>query len=156
MIKSRHKARSLALQELYSMGVQATVTPSVFSTVKSEDELFTFLREDERKELDPTLLAYATFIVNYVVENFEDINAKILAYSRGRSLDRIAPVDLAILRLSIATLLFDKDTHPSIVIDEAVKLSSSYSNEVNFRFINGVLDSFVKENIKTKSTKGTI
>lgn len=153
MIKSRHRARELALQELYSEGVQNSVTPLSFSRTKSLDDMFLFLTEKERAELDPSLLTYAAFIVNYVESNIDDINAKILAYSRGRTLERIAPVDLAILRLSIATLLFDKETHPSIVIDEAVKLSSVYSNDINFKFINGVLDSFVKENIKSKGCK---
>ncbi|MBR5097596.1 MAG: transcription antitermination factor NusB, partial [Spirochaetales bacterium] len=34
--------------------------------------------------------------------------------------------------------------HPNIVIDEAVKLSQEYSTEVNYRFINGLLDTAVR------------
>ena len=38
-----------------------------------------------------------------------------------------------------------KDTHPTIIIDQAVKLSQSLSNDVSYKFINGILDTFVKD-----------
>jgi len=40
--------------------------------------------------------------------------------------------------------LYDKDTHPTIIIDESVKLSQLFSNDVSFKFINGILDAFSK------------
>lgn len=147
MIQSRHSARSLALQELYS----ETLLENVDSSKK---DLFSFLTEEERAEYDESIITYATYLVEIVKENRNDIDAKILTYSRGRSIDRISIVDLSILRLSIATLLFDKSTHPNIVIDEAVKLSREFSNEVSYRFINGVLDAFVKSHINTDGQDG--
>ena len=147
MIQSRHSARSLALQELYS----ETLLENVDSSKK---DLFSFLTDEERAEYDESIIVYATYLVEIVKENKTDIDAKILTYSRGRSIDRISIVDLSILRLSIATLLFDKSTHPNIVIDEAVKLSREFSNEVSYRFINGVLDAFVKSHINTGNQDG--
>lgn len=147
MIQSRHSARSLALQELYS----ETLLENVDSSKK---DLFSFLTDEERAEYDESIIVYATYLVEIVKENKNDIDAKILTYSRGRSIDRISIVDLSILRLSIATLLFDKSTHPNIVIDEAVKLSREFSNEVSYRFINGVLDAFVKSHINTDNQDG--
>lgn len=148
MIQSRHSARSLALQELYS----ETLLENVDSSKK---DLFSFLTDEERAEYDESIIVYATYLVEIVRENKNDIDAKILTYSRGRSLDRISIVDLSILRLSIATLLFDKSTHPNIVIDEAVKLSREFSNEVSYRFINGVLDAFVKSHINNDPQDGS-
>lgn len=147
MIQSRHSARSLALQELYS----ETLLENVDSSKK---DLFSFLTDEERAEYDESIIVYATYLVEIVKENKTDIDAKILTYSRGRSIDRISIVDLSILRLSIATLLFDKSTHPNIVIDEAVKLSLEFSNEVSYRFINGVLDAFVKSHINSDNQDG--
>lgn len=147
MIQSRHSARSLALQELYS----ETLLENVDSSKK---DLFSFLTDEERAEYDESIIVYATYLVEIVKENKTDIDAKILTYSRGRSIDRISIVDLSILRLSIATLLFDKSTHPNIVIDEAVKLSREFSNEVSYRFINGVLDAFVKSHINSDNQDG--
>ena len=144
MITSRHKGRELALQELYSFGVKG-LSPCDILNDKSYS-FFNFLSKSALEEYDSATIAYAVWLVTTVLENFNDINAKISAYSRGRTIDRISPVDLAILRLSFASIMFDKSTHQTIVIDEAVKLSCAYSNEINYKFVNGVLGSFVKEN----------
>jgi N utilization substance protein B len=37
------------------------------------------------------------------------------------------------------------DIHPHIIIDEAVKLSQDFSTEVNYKFINGILDAMQKQ-----------
>lgn len=144
MITSRHKGRELALQELYAFGVKDLSPCDILND--NSYTYFSFLSEDELKEYDDATLTYALWLVRTVLENFNDINAKISAYSRGREIERISPVDLAILRLSFASVMFDKSTHGTIIIDEAVKLSCSYSNEINYRFVNGVLGAFVKEN----------
>lgn len=146
MIQSRHSARTLALQQLYSESMLKKVDEG-----EVDKNLFSFLTDEEKQQYDEQILMYATYLVNVVKENEKDIDAKILTYSRGRSIERISLVDLAILRLSIATLLFDKSTHPNIVIDEAVKLSKEFSNEVSYRFINGVLDAFVKSHNSASS-----
>jgi len=57
---------------------------------------------------------------------------------------RLNRVDLAILRLSVYTLMFQRDIAPSIVIDEAIGISIEFGTDDSFRFINGVLDSVHK------------
>jgi N utilization substance protein B len=66
-------------------------------------------------------------------------------YSTNRPLDRIDIVDRNILRFSIFTLLYAKDIHSHVIIDEAVKLSQEFSSDVNYKFINGILDSMQKK-----------
>ena len=68
----------------------------------------------------------------------------ISRFSSKRSLDNISYVDRNILRISIFTLLYCKDIDPKIVIDESVKLSQEFSTEINYRFINGLLDTAVR------------
>jgi N utilization substance protein B len=54
---------------------------------------------------------------------------------------RLNRVDLAILRMSVYTLMYQNDMAPSIVIDEAIGISKEFGTDDSFRFINGVLDS---------------
>ena len=54
-------------------------------------------------------------------------------------------MDRNILRIAFYQLAITKDVHPAIVIDEAVKLSQELSNDVSFRFINGILDAYRKD-----------
>ena len=65
-------------------------------------------------------------------------------FSYNRPLERIDIVDRNILRLSIYSLL-QNEVHPHVIIDEAVKLSQDFSTEVNYKFINGILDTFQKK-----------
>jgi transcription antitermination protein NusB len=53
-------------------------------------------------------------------------------------------VDRAILRLAMWELT-SGETPPKVVIDEAIELAKSFSTEQSPSFINGVLDSVLKE-----------
>ncbi len=54
-------------------------------------------------------------------------------------LEKIAKVDLAILRLACYELTIDKKAPAKVVIDEAVELAKSYGNPTSPGFINGAL-----------------
>lgn len=53
--------------------------------------------------------------------------------------EKINKVDLAILRLAMFELLFNKKTPPRVVIDEAVELAKEYGGETSPSFVNGAL-----------------
>ncbi len=54
-------------------------------------------------------------------------------------LDKIAKTDLAILRLSVYDLIFDRQLPDKVVIDEAVELAHELSGEKSYSFVNAVL-----------------
>jgi N utilization substance protein B len=54
--------------------------------------------------------------------------------------ERIAKIDLAILRLAMFEMLHRKDIPPVVSINEAIDLSKQFSNADSKRFINGILD----------------
>ena len=54
--------------------------------------------------------------------------------------DRIAKIDLAILRVAIFEMIYRKDIPPVVSINEAIDLSKQFSNADAKRFINGILD----------------
>lgn len=59
-------------------------------------------------------------------------------------IDKIARIDLAILRLASYELLTQKKEPAKVIIDEAVELAKSYGNENSSKFINGVLGTILK------------
>ena len=138
-MKTRHKARELALQTLYAMDfngqLDAGHIPQTFSGV---DETEFDSMEDEVK-------VFARYLVNGTIENLDEIDHLIGQYSLNRPIERIDVVDRNILRLSVFCFLHDKEIHPNIVIDEAVKLSQEFSTDVTYKFINGILDSMSKK-----------
>jgi len=54
--------------------------------------------------------------------------------------DRIAKIDLAILRIAMFEMLHRKDIPPVVSINEAIDISKQFSNADSKRFINGILD----------------
>ncbi|MBQ5781471.1 MAG: N utilization substance protein B, partial [Spirochaetaceae bacterium] len=53
---------------------------------------------------------------------------------------RVCKTDIAILRLSIYTLLFQKDMDKRIVINEAIMLAKEFSPNASYKYVNAVLD----------------
>ena len=79
------------------------------------------------------------------------IDDYIRKYAKGWSLERMARVDLAIIRLALYELLFMDDIPISVSINEAVELAKKYGNEKSSSFINGILGNFIRsESIKTR------
>lgn len=62
-------------------------------------------------------------------------------------IDKIAKIDLAILRLAIYELLIEKKNPPKVTIDEAVELAKEFGGDGGAPFVNGVLGTIVK-NVK--------
>lgn len=62
-------------------------------------------------------------------------------------IDKIAKVDLAILRLAVYELIIAKETPFKVIIDEAVEIAKEYGNPTSSSFINGVLGSIIKRNL---------
>lgn len=139
-MKSRHLARAIAVQTLYSLDFNSRIhdCPLPYS------EGFVGYTKEEEDKLESDVTLYASLMINGVLQHLDEIDEIINRFSSKRSIENISIVDRNILRLSIYTLLYCKDIHPSIVIDEAVKLSQEYSTEVNYRFINGLLDTVVR------------
>lgn len=79
-----------------------------------------------------------------LILNLDFIDEKIKTHLEGWSLNRIAKVDLAILRVAINEMFFDETIPISVSINEAIELAKIYSDELSYRYINGVLGNISK------------
>ncbi|NDD66461.1 transcription antitermination factor NusB [bacterium] len=127
----RSTGRKLAMQLLYQSDIRGGQDPGVFAT--SFWELHGF--QDPIQEWAMGL-ASATWQVR------EQVDGLIAQFAIGWSIQRIQPVDKAVLRLAFYELLHT-DTDPKIIINEAVELSKRYSTTDSPRFINGILGGYL-------------
>src|SRR5690606_28007070 len=67
----------------------------------------------------------------------QQINDSISKYAKGWSIQRIAKVDLSILRLSMYEIMYRDDIPDEVSINEAVELAKKYGGEKSGSFING-------------------
>lgn len=137
-MKTRHKARVIVVQTLYSLDLKGTLRDSKIGVP------FEGLTEDELNSMETELVLYARYLLDGTIEHLVEEDEMINRFSTHRNVEHVDVLDRNILRLSIFSLLYCKDIHPHIIIDEAVKLSREYSNENAYRFINGILDSTVR------------
>jgi N utilization substance protein B len=84
--------------------------------------------------------AYAEELVHGVIEHQAEIDAQIKGLAQNWDFERIAKIDLAILRLAMFEMIHRKDIPPVVSINEAIDLSKQFSNADAKRFINGILD----------------
>lgn len=80
----------------------------------------------------------------YVLENKENLDATISGYSNNWKIDRLALVDLLLLRLAVAEIEM-KLTAPKVVINEILEIAKVYSSKDSVSFINGVLDQWTQK-----------
>ena len=61
-------------------------------------------------------------------------------------IEKINKVDLAILRLAVYELFFEKSAPPKVVVDEAIELAKEYGSETSGGFVNGALGKLIAPN----------
>jgi N utilization substance protein B len=80
-----------------------------------------------------------------VTGNLDRIDELLGEHAEGWAVERMPPVDRAVLRLALYELLWRPDVPPAVAIDEAVELAKSLSTEESPRFVNGVLARVLRE-----------
>jgi len=128
-MKSRTRARSIALQALYEIDV----------TGHSPGEVF----EERIKEvdLDPSLTEFARKIVFGVSPLFRMLDYFIAEHAPEWPLDQVAIVDRNILRIALWEFAVYGKTPLKVAINEAVELAKVFGSDSTPRFVNGVLGS---------------
>jgi len=82
-----------------------------------------------------------------VLASLEELDAVLQAHSKGWTLDRVAPLERNILRLSLWEIQSGV-TPPEVAIDEAVRLAKRYSTDEAGAFVNGVLGGVVRAGVE--------
>ena len=77
-----------------------------------------------------------------IAEKSDEVDKVISEFSTKRSIQRIAKINLAILRLAIYEAKFEDNVPVNVAISEAVLLAQKYAMDPDVSFINGVLGAF--------------
>lgn len=80
-----------------------------------------------------------------IIQERENLDATIKPLLANWRFDRVGVCTRLILRLSLWELIHQKET-PAIIINEAVELAKCFAEDDAYKFINGILDEWVKKN----------
>jgi N utilization substance protein B len=131
-MKSRTRARGLALQVLYEVDMANHPPVEVFQS------------RLEEMPLSEELAEFARRIVFGVLPRIPDLDLMIAKYAPEWPLEQVAPIDRNILRLAFWEFAVQRETPLKVAINEAVELAKQFGSDSAPRFINGVLGSLAE------------
>ncbi len=128
-MKSRTKARSIALQALYEVDISGHL-PGTALEERLTDE-----------PLDSSLADFARQIVFGVLPIVDRLDGFIAQHAPEWPMDQVAIIDRNILRIALWEFAVAGITPIKVAINEAIEMSKIYGSDSTPRFVNGVLGS---------------
>ena len=118
------------MQLLFSMEARNDFSP------ECKDAFLEFYPPENQKN-------YVNSVYGAFANHMEEVDAAIEANAEHWHKDRIAKVDLAVLRVAIAEMTFAEEPTPEgVSINEAVNIAKKFGSEESGRFVNGVLGNY--------------
>ena len=130
---SRRKVRETVFKILFQIDVGKNM-PDFFDNHWLEDESLSPKEKMQVKE-----------ILKKCLENLETIDQLIQKFLHKWNILRISGVDRSLLRLAVYEIKFEEEIPPVVSVNEAIELAKIYKGEESAKFINGILDSILKE-----------
>lgn len=142
-MKSRTKARSVALQALYEVDISGHSPAAAL-----EERLF----DDP---LDANLADFARQIVFGILPIKEKLDNFIAQHAPEWPMDQVAVIDRNILRIALWEFAVSGITPVKVAINEAIEMSKIYGSDSTPRFVNGVLGSLAVRQDEIQKAFGT-
>ena len=157
MANNRRVARECALKMLFAhrfadkAGASPQLLDHFWSHFRFADDALGEPLDTEGAPLATATRVFAEQIVRGVIDYRAVLDEKIAAVAKHWSLERMAPVDLSILRIGAYELLYSKEVPVPVAIDEAVEIAKRYGTKDSPAFVNGLLDK-IAQNVKPSET----
>lgn len=140
----RRQGRELALKLIYSLQDQDSSLEEVFTdfwaNFRFRDDVLGDPHDEFHRPIPPEVREYAEGLVRGVADYLERIDQMIEELSTNWALDRMARVDLSLLRLAAYELMARPDVPASVAINEAIEIGKVYGTKDTPAFVNGILD----------------
>lgn len=145
----RNTAREIAIHLSYELSftdksvtelLEERLTKEAFALLAEEDALYQDAPNASQAE-------YIRRLVQGVNEHAAELDGYIAKYAKGWSFARIPLVASAIMRVAMYEVLYMPDIPNGAAINEAVEIAKRYETPETVKFINGILGSFVRQEI---------
>ena len=141
-MKSRTKARSIALQALYEVDIAGHLP-----TIAIEERL-----EDE--PLEHSLAEFSRQIVQGVLPIVKKLDDFIAQHAPEWPLDQVAIIDRNIIRIALWEFAVEGCTPIKVAINEAIEMAKIFGSDSTPRFVNGVLGSLANRHDEIQKAFG--
>jgi N utilization substance protein B len=88
---------------------------------------------------------FAKTLLNTVLEKSEHLESFIIPRLKNWDAERIALLDMIIMKMGVAEFLYFETIPPKVTINEYIDIAKEYSTQQSGQFVNGILDNIHKE-----------
>jgi transcription antitermination protein NusB len=140
MSQARTNARKAAVQALY----QWQMTGQNLGDIERQ-----FLEEDRLKDAQKT---YFYELFHGVPEHLDVIDQTLTEFV-DRPVDKIDPVERAILRIGVYELLHRLDMPFRVILNEGINLAKHFGADGSHKYVNGILDKVAQKKRTMEAAK---
>ena len=147
---TRNTAREIAAHLAYELSftdlpinefLDQQLTDETFADLAPECNIYADLPNDKQAQ-------YIRRLVSGVSEHAAELDIYIERYAKGWRFDRISLVASAIMRVAMYEMMYMPDIPHGVSINEAVEIAKKYESPETVKFMNGILGTFLREEIK--------
>ena len=136
---NRRKEREYILKILYALE---------YNPISWADEIALF-----EESYGETATIFAKKMINAYNEKINVLDEEIKAKLINWDFKRVAVIDVILMRMALCEFLCFEDIPPEVTINEIIEISKKYSTPRSGRFINGILDTILKDMKRTNRLK---
>lgn len=140
---TRHDARELALQILFQCDFHGSTD-------------FWLEQFWAQRDASESVRTFVSELVTGVRTHQVELDGLIADYARNWTVDRMPVVDRNILRQALYELLWIPDVPAKVTVDEALELAKNFADDETRRFVNGVLDQFIKHDARLEPKRDAL
>ena len=95
--------------------------------------------------ISPDKWEFAKTLLTTVLEKEKHLESFIVPKLKNWDAERIAALDMIIMKLGVAEFLYFETIPPKVTINEYIDIAKEYSTQQSGQFVNGILDNIHKE-----------
>jgi N utilization substance protein B len=88
---------------------------------------------------------FAKSLLQTVLEKSEHLQTLIIPKLKNWDPERIAQLDMIMMKMGVAEFLYFETIPPKVTINEYIDLAKDYSTQQSGQFVNGILDNIHKD-----------
>ncbi len=122
---------------------KSLVVGAMKKTIKALPASEEFAREYENNS--EAVTDFGDVLLKFVINTDQELLARIKSVLQNWDAERVAIIDMILLKMAIAEFLEFDSIPPQVTLNEYLDISKLYSTDKSREFLNGVLDKLLKE-----------
>ena len=129
---TRREAREIAMQILFQVKV---------GDIDPEEA---FRRTTASANWTETTLEFTRSLVFGTLAHLEELDKIISEISKGWRLERIANVDMTLIRMALYEIFYEENIPLNVSANEAIEIAKIFGGEESSKFVNGIVGKVVE------------